>query len=98
MALASLNKFPWSKVAYYVLAQYLGGLVGALIVYLNYREAINEFDGGLRSAYGNETSTGAIFATYPAPHVTIFGSFVDQVRKERERKTMRYIYFVTISS
>ncbi|RWS25640.1 aquaporin-10-like protein 2, partial [Leptotrombidium deliense] len=78
-AFAAFKKFPWRKVWYYILAQYLGGFAAAAVVYVTYAEAITSFDEGQRSAFGNENSTGGIFATYPAPYATIFGVFIDQV-------------------
>lgn len=36
VALAAIGKFPWRKVPVYLLAQYLGGLISGLIVYLIY--------------------------------------------------------------
>lgn len=76
---AFMKKFPWKKVWYFIFAQYLGAFLASGVVYLTYYECIAHFDHGLRSAFGNNTSTGHIFATYPAPHVTILGSFIDQV-------------------
>lgn len=63
----------------YLLAQYLGGFLAALVLFLNYSEAISAMDGGQHSASGEKNSTGAIFATYPAPYVTIWGSLLDQI-------------------
>lgn len=36
LGLASVGEFPWDKVPMYVLAQVLGGSIGAVIVFLNY--------------------------------------------------------------
>lgn len=36
LGLASVGEFPWAKVPMYVLAQVLGGIIGAVIVFLNY--------------------------------------------------------------
>lgn len=62
-----------------MIAQYLGGFLGALILILNYNEAINSLDGGEHSAFGSSNSTGNIFATYPAPYVSVWGSLMDQI-------------------
>lgn len=67
-------------LAIYMAAQYLGGFLAALVLFLNYAEAINSVDGGTRSAFGNaNTSTGSIFATYPGEWVTVWGSLLDQI-------------------
>ncbi|CRK27666.1 hypothetical protein BN1708_014900, partial [Verticillium longisporum] len=57
----------WRKFPVYALAQILGAMAGAFIVYGNYRFAIDQFEGGsgIRTV-GLETSTAGIFCTYPA--------------------------------
>ena len=60
--MASVRNFPWKKVPCYILAQLLGGICGAGIVYANYYHAINVYEGGP----GNRTisGTGDLFGTY----------------------------------
>lgn len=62
-----------------MLAQYAGGFLAALILFLNYSEAINSLDDGQHSAVGSSKSTGGIFATYPAAYVSPLGSLLDQI-------------------
>lgn len=78
LAFAVSRKIPWFKVPIYCLGQYLGSFLAAAIVFLVYFEAIDAYDGGERSAWGNSTSTGGIFATYPFNGVSIYGVFIDQ--------------------
>jgi MIP family channel proteins len=78
LALAVRRGFPWSRVAPYVVAQVLGAMVGAAIVYVTYRDALMAFDGGIRQVAGAQGTAG-IFATYPAPYLSLLGGFVDQV-------------------
>lgn len=78
LALAVRRGFPWARVGPYVLAQMLGAFVGALVVYITYREALFAFDGGIRQVLGPQGTAG-IFATYPAPYLSVFGGFIDQV-------------------
>ncbi|BCS34436.1 aquaporin [Luteitalea sp. TBR-22] len=78
LALAVRRGFPWSKVGPYVVAQLLGAFVGAAVVYLTYREAITAFDGGMRQVLGPHGTAG-IFATYPAPYLSILGGVIDQI-------------------
>jgi MIP family channel proteins len=78
LALAVRRHFPWSRVGTYVLAQVLGAVVGAAVVYVTYREALTAFDGGLRQITGDQGTAG-IFATYPAAYLSLGGGFVDQV-------------------
>uniref|UniRef100_A0A0N5BZ55 Aquaporin-9 n=1 Tax=Strongyloides papillosus TaxID=174720 RepID=A0A0N5BZ55_STREA len=66
------------KMLIYIVAQLLGGFLGAAGVYGFYYEAINHFDHGVRAVTG-ATATAGIFASYPAPYCSFFGSFVDQI-------------------
>jgi glycerol uptake facilitator-like aquaporin len=84
--LASLKKFPLKKIPIYLLAQYLGSFLAALVIFSTYYEAINAYDNGSRTAYYDKLDnnltviqTGPIFSTYPASHVTIGGSLLDQI-------------------
>ena len=62
LAFATLRDFPWRKVPAYILAQILGGVCGAGIVYANYIHAIDAFEGGrnIRTVPG----TAGLFGTY----------------------------------
>ncbi|CAG2121005.1 unnamed protein product, partial [Medioppia subpectinata] len=79
LAVATLGKFPWRKVPHYFVAQYLGGLVASILVYLNFYNAINDFDGGVRSAFFNATSTAGLMTTHPTLYLTAWGALCDQV-------------------
>lgn len=78
LALASVRKFPIAKVPLYFAAQYLGAFVGAALVFVTYKDAIDHFDQGTRQVVGDK-ATAAIFATYPRPHVSTLTCFIDQV-------------------
>lgn len=60
--MASVRSFPWKKVPFYILAQLLGGICGAGIVYANYYHAINLYEGG--SDIRTISGTGDLFGTY----------------------------------
>lgn len=78
LALAVHRGFPWKKVAGYILAQLLGAMVAAALIYLTYLEALGFYDGGTRTVIG-ATGTAGIFATYPSAHLSTFpGGFIDQ--------------------
>lgn len=79
VALALEGSLQWRLLPIYVCAQYLGGFLGALMLFVNYGEAINALDGGARSAFGAANSTGFIFATYPGDWVSVWGALLDQV-------------------
>ena len=78
IALATFGRMRWSEVPGYIIAQLLGAFVGSGIVYADYLEAFNAFDGGVRSITGS-TATAAVFCTYPASFMSWVGSFFDQV-------------------
>ncbi|KAH7927765.1 major intrinsic protein superfamily membrane channel protein [Leucogyrophana mollusca] len=76
LALASVRNFPWKKVPGYILAQLLGGICGAGMVYGNYFHAINIYEGGpgIRTING----TAGLFATYAADYMTPVSCFFSE--------------------
>ncbi|PHH86595.1 hypothetical protein CDD83_10007 [Cordyceps sp. RAO-2017] len=70
---------PWRKFPVYALAQLLGAMVGAAIVYGNYKSAIDNFEGGrgIRTVSGPNATAG-IFCTYPAAFMTRTGMFFSE--------------------
>jgi MIP family channel proteins len=71
--MALFNKFEWSKVLPYSIAQVLGSFLGALMVNIIYYNAINEIDPE------HTLSTASIFATYPQPFVTTGSAFLTEM-------------------
>ncbi|KAH7697435.1 major intrinsic protein [Aphelenchoides avenae] len=61
----------------YILAQTLGAFVGAAGVYFFYIDAINHFDGGVRTVVGVNATAG-IFTTFAPTWLSACGAFVDQ--------------------
>ncbi len=83
LALAVRRKFAWNKVLPYWAAQVIGAFVGAALVFLVYRSAINATllaEGAHKSA-GNALATYSIFATFPASyfHGSVWGPLIDQI-------------------
>jgi MIP family channel proteins len=79
VALAVHRQFPWRKVIPYSLAQTAGAFAASAAVFLVYREALSNFDGGIRQIAGPQGTAG-IWATYPQPYLSTFpGGFIDQV-------------------
>lgn len=73
------RNFSWRKLPIYITAQLLGAMVASLIVYGNYKSAIDLFEGGVGiRTVGLETSTAGIFCTYSAPYLTKAGQFFDE--------------------
>jgi aquaglyceroporin related protein, other eukaryote len=73
------RKFPWRKFPIYMLAQILGAMCAAAVVYGNYKSAIDFYEGGagIRTVTG-ENATAGIFCTYPAPFMTRTGMFFSE--------------------
>jgi MIP family channel proteins len=79
VALAVHRQFPWRKVIPYSLAQTAGAFAASAAVFIVYREALTNFDGGVRQI-GGAQGTAGIWATYPQPYLSTFpGGFIDQV-------------------
>jgi len=75
LALATFRGFPWKKVPIYILAQVLGGVVGAGVVYANYIHAIDIVEGGR----GVRTlATAGLFSTYTLDYMTNVSAFFDE--------------------
>ena len=79
IAFAAAKKLSWAKVPHYIIAQYLGSFMAQVLLFVMHFDALEKFDGGIRSAYGSVTSTGKIFATYPAPSVSLVSCIADQI-------------------
>ncbi|KAJ2919660.1 hypothetical protein MD484_g709, partial [Candolleomyces efflorescens] len=74
LAMATWRGFPWRKVPGYILAQVLGGLVGAAMIYGLYFGAIDIVEGaGVRTQ-----ATAGIFATYPLSYVSSAAAFFSE--------------------
>jgi MIP family channel proteins len=78
LASAAFQKFPWSRVVPYIVAQTAGAFVAAAVVFLTYHDALTHFDGGVRQVTG-PLGTAGIFATYPQAWLSTFGGLVDQI-------------------
>jgi glycerol uptake facilitator protein len=82
LAFAARRGFPWRKVPGYIAAQVVGAFLGALLVYIVYKAAIDSFERANHITRGDPGSvpTFSIFATFPAPYFGNWvGPFIDQV-------------------
>ncbi len=78
LALAATRRFPWGKVAPYIVAQVLGAFVAAAIIYFVYFDALQH---ALSLVSGNKdfvTNVGYVFFTFPKPFVSYFNAFGDE--------------------
>uniref|UniRef100_A0AC34RR12 Aquaporin n=2 Tax=Panagrolaimus sp. JU765 TaxID=591449 RepID=A0AC34RR12_9BILA len=78
IAMLAVKKIKVLNALAYIAAQYLGAFLGAAVTFAVYYDAIKAFDAGTRSVIGTR-ATAHIFASYPAPHLSTCGGFVDQV-------------------
>jgi aquaglyceroporin related protein len=77
ITLAVYRQFPWLKVPLYIFAQTTGAFIAALIIFINYYPAIDNYDGGDRKVTGANATAG-IFATYPQPFVGTGAAFFSE--------------------
>ena len=77
IALAVHRRFPWSKVAPYIAAQFVAALAASFIVFTAYYDSLAAFDGGVRHVTG-ELATAGIWATYPQPFTSIGIGFLNE--------------------
>lgn len=57
----------------------IGSFLAQVLLFIQYYEGIHALDKGVRSAYGTNTSTGGIFATYPADFSSVVTVLFDQI-------------------
>ncbi|MGZ4181530.1 MAG: MIP/aquaporin family protein [Solirubrobacteraceae bacterium] len=82
LAFAARRGFPWRKVPGYIAAQLVGAFLGALLVYIVYKGAIDSYERANHITRGavNSVPTYSIFATFPAKYLgNWIGPVVDQV-------------------
>jgi glycerol uptake facilitator protein len=82
LAFAARRGFPWRKVPGYIAAQIVGAFLGALLVYIVYKGAIDSYEHAHDITRGDPDSvtTFSIFATFPAKYLGSWsGPFIDQV-------------------
>ncbi|MED6258736.1 hypothetical protein ATANTOWER_011635 [Ataeniobius toweri] len=72
------GRLPWKRLPLYIFVQLFGSFLAAATIYAIYYEAIYDYCGGNLTVTG-ERATAGIFATYPAPYLSLIGGFVDQV-------------------
>ncbi|KAF8916599.1 putative aquaporin 5 [Mucidula mucida] len=75
LVMATWRGFPWRKVPVYMFAQLMGGIFGAALVYANYYQAINIYEGGR----GIRTlKTAGFFGTYAIDYINNAGAFFSE--------------------
>ncbi|KAF5925392.1 hypothetical protein HPG69_001837 [Diceros bicornis minor] len=77
-AMCLFGRMKWYKFPFYVGAQFLGAFAGAATLFGIYYDGLMSFAGGKLLIVG-ENATAHIFATYPAPYLSLANAFADQV-------------------
>ncbi|XP_051959898.1 aquaporin-7-like [Xyrauchen texanus] len=72
------GRLRWKMLPLYVLAQFMGSFLAAGTIFSLYYDAIYHYCGGNFTVSGPKATAG-IFATYPAPYISIYTGFFDQV-------------------
>ncbi|XP_029006757.1 aquaporin-7 [Betta splendens] len=78
LAMCTYGRLAWRMLPVYVCAQLMGSFLAAGTIYAVYYEAIHDYCGGNLTVSG-EKATAGIFATYPAPYLSLLAGFFDQV-------------------
>jgi glycerol uptake facilitator protein len=73
VSLALRRGFPWGKVGPYILAQFLGAFVAALLIRWNFYEWFNQVDPGKTFA------TQGIYSTSPGPGLSVLGGLRSEI-------------------
>ncbi|NWX14197.1 AQP7 protein, partial [Aegotheles bennettii] len=72
-----LGNLPWKKLPAYVIGQFLGSFTASATVFGLYCDALYDYTKGNFTVTG-PTATASIFATYPAPYVSLVGGFFSE--------------------
>lgn len=81
LAFASVKKFPWTKVPHYMVGQYAGGFLAALVAYINYNGTIAAHQAAKASATNqpiesiNSTANASSIIPEPKPYGAIFATY-----------------------
>jgi len=75
LCMAVFRGLPWFKAVTYIFGQLIGAWIGALVVYANYSDAINIFEGGNGQ---RSLKSARLFSTYPLDYMSSANCFFDE--------------------
>jgi MIP family channel proteins len=73
LAMLLTSRIKFKKYLVFLLAQFLGAFIGAMVVFFIYYSALDNYE------TTRSMDTAAIFATYPAKNIGVLTSFFDQI-------------------
>ena len=76
LALAMVGRISWRRTPHYILAQYLGALLGGALVFFLYWDALVWFE-HQQGIYRSVPDTARVFSTFPSPHLSHLGGAWD---------------------
>ncbi|MBL7236187.1 aquaporin family protein [Novacetimonas hansenii] len=79
ISLALYRGFPWKKVLPYCVAQVMGGLIGAILVYTLYQPVIDHYNLAHHLDRAIDGGAAGVFFTHPGEFVTPMHAFADEV-------------------
>ncbi|XP_072494250.1 aquaporin-10 [Notamacropus eugenii] len=78
LSMCLVGRLPWAKLPIYILVQLLSAFSASGATYVLYYDALQNYTGGNLTVTGPK-ETASIFATYPAPYLSLENGFLDQV-------------------
>ncbi|KAK2183039.1 hypothetical protein NP493_326g01001 [Ridgeia piscesae] len=78
LTMCILGRTPWRYLPVYWLGQYTGSFLAAVVLYGEYYDALNAYDGGVRAVFGINGTAG-LWTTFPAEFVSVGNGFFDQI-------------------
>uniref|UniRef100_F6XXM9 Aquaporin 10 n=1 Tax=Monodelphis domestica TaxID=13616 RepID=F6XXM9_MONDO len=78
LSMCLIGRLPWAKLPIYSLVQLLSAFSASGATYVLYYDALKNYTGGNLTVTGPK-ETASIFATYPAPYLSLENGFFDQV-------------------
>ncbi|XP_039074866.1 aquaporin-10 [Hyaena hyaena] len=78
LAMCLLGRLPWARLPVYCSVQLLSAFCASGATYALYHDTLQNYTGGNLTVTGPK-ETASIFATYPAPYLSLNNGFLDQV-------------------
>lgn len=75
----AIGRLSWKRAPIYLLAQYIGAFLAAVVVFMNFENALFKFDGGVRLFAGGMNATGGPFATAPNDASSLLTCSIDTI-------------------